>query len=418
MKASHFPIFTLKDIPSEADLVSHKLMIKSGIVRQLSSGLYTWLPLGHRILEKIKKVIREEMNAIGSSEITMPLIQPAELWKESGRWDEYGPELLRIYDRHKREYCFGPTFEEVITDLIRKEVSSYKQLPINLFQISTKFRDEIRPRFGVMRAREFVMKDSYSFHSNEQCLNDTYKNYSAAYEKIFKRLMLNFTIVEADSGNIGGNESHEFHVIADTGEDDLLLDKSLQGMNFEIAKTKFGETDLQKIIKENNLKHVKGIEVGHIFKLGDKYSSKMKAEITTKESKNISLFMGCYGIGVSRIVAAAIEQNNDERGIIWPSSISPFDVALIEIDGHKEKSIRDFTSKVYKKMKELNIDVIYDDRESKLGNKLNDWELMGIPKVLIIGSKEVKNNVLTLKDRMKDTKTEINADEVYSQILK
>ncbi len=417
MKTSHFPIFTLKDIPSEAELISHKLMIKSGIVRQLSSGLYTWLPLGHRILEKIKKIIREEMNSIGSTEITMPLIQPAELWKESGRWDEYGPELLRINDRHEREYCFGPTFEEVITDLIRKEVSSYKQLPINLFQISTKFRDEIRPRFGVMRAREFVMKDSYSFHNNEECLNNAYKNYAAAYEKIFKRLMLDFTTVEADSGNIGGNESHEFHVIADTGEDDLLLDKSSQGMNFEIAKTKYGENDLQKIIKENDLKHVKGIEVGHIFKLGDKYSSKMKAEITTKESKKINLLMGCYGIGVSRIVAAAIEQNNDDKGIIWPSSISPFDIALIEIDGHKDNSIRDFTTTIYKKMKELNIDVIYDDRDSKLGSKLTDWELIGIPTLAIIGSKEVKNNVVTLKNRIKDTKIEITIENLLDKFL-
>ncbi|MEC8996652.1 MAG: proline--tRNA ligase [Pseudomonadota bacterium] len=417
MKTSHFPIFTLKDIPSEAELISHKLMIKSGIVRQLSSGLYTWLPLGHRILEKIKKIIREEMNSIGSTEITMPLIQPAELWKESGRWDEYGPELLRINDRHEREYCFGPTFEEVITDLIRKEVSSYKQLPINLFQISTKFRDEIRPRFGVMRAREFVMKDSYSFHNNEECLNNAYKNYAAAYEKIFKRLMLDFTTVEADSGNIGGNESHEFHVIADTGEDDLLLDKSSQGMNFEIAKTKYGENDLQKIIKENDLKHVKGIEVGHIFKLGDKYSSKMKAEITTKESKKINLLMGCYGIGVSRIVAAAIEQNNDDKGIIWPSSISPFDIALIEIDGHKDKTIRDFTTTIYKKMKELNIDVIYDDRDSKLGSKLTDWELIGIPTLAIIGSKEVKNNVVTLKNRIKDTKIEITIENLLDKFL-
>tara|TARA_B100000949_G_C14274577_1_gene448942 strand:- start:1247 stop:2506 length:1260 start_codon:yes stop_codon:yes gene_type:complete len=417
MKTSNFPIFTLKNITSEAELISHKLMIKSGIVRQLTSGLYTWLPLGHRILEKIKMIIREEMNAIGSTEILMPLIQPAELWKESNRWEEYGPELLRINDRHKREFCFGPTFEEVITDLIRKEVSSYKQLPINLFQISTKFRDEIRPRFGVMRAREFIMKDSYSFHSSEQCLNETYKKYSSAYENIFRRLMLNYTIVEADSGNIGGNESHEFHVIADAGEDDLLLDESTQGMNVEIAKIKYGETDIQKIINKNNLKHVKGIEVGHIFKLGDKYSSKMKAEITTKESKKINLLMGCYGIGVSRIVAAAIEQNNDEKGIIWPSSISPFDVALIEIDGHKDKLVRNFSADVYQKMRDSNIDVIYDDRELKLGNKLNDWELMGIPKVLIIGSKETKNNVVTLKERVKETKTELHVDNICDVIL-
>ena len=417
MRISDFPIFTLKDIPSEAEIISHKLMIKSGIVRKLSSGLYTWLPLGFRIIAKIKKIIREEMNAIGSTEILMPSIQPAELWKESNRWDEYGPELLRINDRHKREFCFGPTFEEVITDLIRKEVSSYKQLPINLFQISTKFRDEIRPRFGVMRAREFIMKDSYSFHSTEQCLNETYKKYSLAYENIFRRLMLDYTIVEADSGNIGGSESHEFHVIADTGEDDLLIDESSQGMNIEIAKTRYGGKDLQEIINKNNLKHIKGIEVGHIFKLGDKYSSKMKAEITTKESKNINLLMGCYGIGVTRIVAAAIEQNNDEKGIIWPTSISPFDVAIIEIDGHKDSSVRNFSNEVYEKIKNLGIDVIYDDRESKLGSKLNDWELIGIPNILIIGSKEVKNRVVTSMKRVNPNKVELGIDNI-SNILK
>ncbi|MEC9205957.1 MAG: proline--tRNA ligase [Pseudomonadota bacterium] len=414
MRVSDFPIFTLKDAPSEAEIISHKLMIKSGIVRQLTSGLYTWLPLGHRIITKIKKIIREEMNAIGSVEILMPSVQPAELWKESNRWEEYGPELLRINDRHKREFCFGPTFEEVITDLVRKEVSSYKQLPMNLFQISTKFRDEIRPRFGVMRAREFIMKDSYSFHSTEQCLNETYKKYSSAYENIFSRLMLDYTIVEADSGNIGGNESHEFHVIADTGEDDLVIDKSSKGMNIEIAKVKYGEKDLKKIVSENNLKHVKGIEVGHIFKLGDKYSAKMNAKITTKESKSIDLMMGCYGIGVSRIVAAAIEQNNDEKGIIWPSSISPFDVAIVEIDGHKDKSVRDFSNKIYEKMNNLGIDVIYDNRELKLGNKLNDWELIGIPNALIVGSKEIKNNALTLKKRTESEKTELSAEDVCS----
>ena len=412
MRTSNFPVFTLKDIPSEAEVVSHKLMIKSGIVRKLTSGLYTWLPLGYRIITKIKKIIREEMNAIGSVEILMPSIQPAELWKESNRWEEYGPELLRINDRHDREFCFGPTFEEVITDLIRKEISSYKQLPLNLFQISTKFRDEIRPRFGVMRAREFIMKDSYSFHSTEKCLDQTYKKYESAYRNIFSRLMLNCTVVEASSGNIGGSESHEFHVIADTGEDDLLLDQSSQGITIEIAKIKFGEKNIQKIIDENNLKHAKGIEVGHIFKLGNKYSSKMKAEITTKESKKINLLMGCYGIGVSRIVAASIEQNNDEKGIIWPAAISPFDLAIIEIDGNKEKTVRSFSNNIYEKIKNSGIDVICDDRDSKLGSKLNDWELIGIPNVLVIGPKETKNNFVTLKNRLNSDKVEIGADNI------
>ena len=224
MKVSNFPIFTQKDVPSEAEIISHQLMIKSGMIRKLSSGQYSWLPMGLRIIQKVENIIREELNNIGCAEILMPSVQPAELWKESGRWDEYGPELLRFKDRHEREFCLGPTFEEVITDLIRKDVSSYKQLPMNLFQISSKFRDEIRPRFGVMRAREFIMKDAYSFHETQNCLDDTYEVYKLAYKKIFKRLMLDYTIVDADSGNIGGNESNEFHVIAETGEDDLLLD--------------------------------------------------------------------------------------------------------------------------------------------------------------------------------------------------
>jgi len=236
MKVSNFPIFTQKDVPSEAEITSHQLMIKSGMIRKLSSGQYSWLPIGLRVIQKIEKIIREELNNIGCAEILMPSVQPAELWKESGRWDEYGPELLRFKDRHEREFCLGPTFEEVITDLIRKDVSSYKQLPMNLFQISSKFRDEIRPRFGVMRAREFIMKDAYSFHETQNCLDNTYEIYKSAYKKIFERLMLDYTIVDADSGNIGGNESNEFHVIAETGEDDLLLDNELKWNEFRNCK--------------------------------------------------------------------------------------------------------------------------------------------------------------------------------------
>jgi len=236
MKTSRFPIFTLKNSPSEAEIISHKLMIQAGLVRKLSSGQYSWLPLGYKIVRKVENIIREEMEAIGAAEILMPSVQPAELWQESKRWDQYGPELLRFKDRHDREFCLAPTFEEVITDLIRKNIESYKYLPMNLFQISSKFRDEIRPRFGIIRAREFIMKDAYSFHNDEKCLDQTYENYKRAYKNIFTRLLLDFTIVDADSGNIGGNESHEFHVIAETGEDDLLLDKSMNGINLEIAK--------------------------------------------------------------------------------------------------------------------------------------------------------------------------------------
>ena len=416
MKTSVFPIFTLKNTPSEAEIISHKLMIKSGMIRKLSSGQYTWLPLGYKVITKIEKIIREEMNSIGSVEILMPSVQPAELWQESERWDQYGPELLRFSDRHDRNFCFGPTYEEVITDLIRKDVSSYKQLPINFFQISSKFRDEIRPRFGVMRAREFIMKDAYSFHSNEESLNETYELYKSAYKNIFKRLMLDFTIVDADSGNIGGNESHEFHVIAETGEDDLLLDKSMNGMNLEIAKVKFKENNLDAILNKENLQHVKGIEVGHIFKLGQKYTEKMKAKISTKNSETVNIFMGCYGIGVSRIVAAAIEQNNDERGIKWPKSISPFDAMIIEIDGYKDSRVRSFSETIYNNLKKKGVDLLLDDRDLKMGNKLNDFELMGIPYAIIIGSKEAEKSITTIMTRKDSSKTSVSPEDIFKII--
>mgnify|MGYP001293560923 FL=1 len=417
MKVSQFPIFTLKDTPSEAEVVSHKLMIKSGMIRKISSGQYSWLPIGLRVIKKIEEIIRKELDKIGCSEILMPSVQPAELWQESERWDQYGPELLRFHDRHKRDFCLGPTFEEVITDLVRKDVSSYKQLPINLFQISTKFRDEIRPRFGVMRAREFIMKDAYSFHENQKCLDQTYEFYKEAYNNIFKSLMLDFTIVDADSGNIGGNESNEFHVIADTGEDDLLLDNDLKGMNLEIAKMKYNEDNLESLIKKTGLAHKKGIEVGHIFKLGQKYSEKMNAKVTTKDSKSINMFMGCYGIGVTRIVAAAIEQLHDENGIKWPSSIAPFNTVIIEIDGYKNKNVRLHSESIYKLLKKEEIETIYDDRDANLGKKIKDWELIGVPNILLIGKSESENKTVTYKTRASNSKLQLNIDELYKKLV-
>jgi prolyl-tRNA synthetase len=417
MRVSHFPIFTLKDTPADAEVISHKLMIRSGMIRKLSSGQYSWLPLGLRVIKKIEAIIRNELEKIGCSEILMPSVQPSELWQESGRWEQYGPELLRFADRHQRNFCLGPTFEEVITDLIRKDVSSYKQLPINLFQISTKFRDEIRPRFGVMRAREFIMKDAYSFHANQQSLDETYEIYKNAYNNIFKNLMLDFTIVDADSGNIGGNESNEFHVIADTGEDDLLLDDDLKGMNIEIAKVKYGENDLDALIKKTNLTHKKGIEVGHIFKLGQKYSEKMKAKVTTKDSKTIDMYMGCYGIGVTRIVAAAIEQLHDNKGIKWPASITPFNTVIIEIDGHKNSNVRTHCESVYEELIKKEIETIYDDRDTNLGKKIKDWELIGIPNIVIIGKSESNNNTLILKRRSSESKSEMNINDLLKNIV-
>ena len=412
MKASKYPLFTQKNEPSDAEIISHKLMIKAGLVRQQSSGQYSFMPIGLRILKKIENIIRQEMNAIGSAEILMPLIQPRELWQESGRWDDYGPELLRLNDRHDREYCVGPTFEEVITDLIRKELNSYKQLPINLYQISSKFRDEIRPRFGIMRAREFTMKDAYSFHIDDTCLDEWYEVYREAYNKIFTRLQLEYTMVDADSGNIGGSKSNEFHVIADTGEDDLLIDKDGVGINFEIAKEKYKTDDIEKISSENGLIHKKGIEVGHIFKLGDKYSKSMNLSIADSENNNHFIQMGCYGIGVSRIIAAAIEQNYDSNGIIWPKSISPFDVVLIEIDGEKNEDVRKYSESIYEMLINREIDVILDDRNAKLGNKLNDWELVGIPNFIIVGKSESNQNNVTFKRRGESDKNVLSMDDL------
>ena len=412
MKASKYPLFTQKNNPSDAEIISHKLMLKAGLTRQQSSGQYSFLPIGYRVLKKIENIIREEMNAIGSAEILMPSVQPSELWEESGRWETYGLELLRLKDRHQRDYCLGPTFEEVITDLVRKDLNSYKQLPINMYQISSKFRDEIRPRFGIMRAREFIMKDAYSFHLNQECLDEWYENYKKAYNKIFTRLQLEYTMVDADSGNIGGSKSNEFHVIADTGEDDLLIDQDGIGVNYEIAKTKYNSDDIKKIINENNLVHKKGIEVGHIFKLGDKYSKAMNLSIADVESKICNIEMGCYGIGVSRIIAAAIEQNHDDKGIVWPATIAPFKIVIIEIDGHKNESVRLYTSELYDGLSAKGVEVILDDRNSKLGNKLNDWELIGIPNIAIVGKSEAETKSVTFKKRGQDDKSSLSIENL------
>jgi prolyl-tRNA synthetase len=416
MKASAYPLFTQKNDPSDAEIVSHKLMLKAGLVRQQSTGQYSFLPMGYRVLKKIENIIREEMNAIGSAEILMPSVQPSELWQESGRWETYGSELLRLRDRHDRDYCLGPTFEEVITDLVKKDLNSYKQLPLNMYQISSKFRDEIRPRFGIMRAREFIMKDAYSFHIDEKCLDSWYENYKHAYNNIFKKLQLDYTMVDADSGNIGGNKSNEFHVLAETGEDDLLIDDNGIGINFEIAKTKYKSDDIKKIISENSLIHKKGIEVGHIFKLGDKYSKSMGLAIADADLKQNHLQMGCYGIGVSRIIAASIEQNHDDNGIIWPKNLTPFKIVLVEIDGHKNESVKSYSSEIYQVIQKSGIEIILDDRNSKLGNKLHDWELMGIPNVVIIGKNEASSNIVTFKQRGSSEKESLNIEQLMSKI--
>ena len=546
MKLSQLLTSTLREAPADAEIVSHKLMLRAGMIRQLAAGIYTWLPLGFRILKKVETIIREEMNSVGAQEILMPAVQPAKLWHESKRWEHYGPELLRINDRHEREFCFGPTHEEVITDLVRREIRSYKQLPVNFYQIQTKFRDEIRPRFGIMRSREFLMKDAYYFHLNDESLQETYQQMHKTYSKIFTRLGLQFRAVIADSGNIGGNKSHEFHVLAESGEDQIVFSENGEyAANLEQAealvsqesrpepskKIKTFDTPSQKTIEEiskflnintnqclktliikseddglialilrgdhelnrtkteklssvmkpltfaNNdeimstigcdagsigpinisipiyidhevknmsdfvcganvngkhltgvnwerdlplpttvdirnvcegdlakdgsgkLEFARGIEVGHIFQLGTKYSSSMKATCLDQTGKAVTLTMGCYGIGVSRIVAAAIEQNHDEKGIIWPSSIAPFQLVLIPINMHKSIRLREAVMSFYDELVANNIDVLLDDRQERPGVMFSDIELIGIPHRFVFSEKGLDTGEIEYKAR-------------------
>jgi prolyl-tRNA synthetase len=399
MKYSKSGITTIKSAPNDAEITSHILMIRSGMIKKLASGLYTWMPLGLKVLRKIENIIRLEMNRINALEILMPAIQPSELWKESGRWDKYGPELLRIIDRHEREFCFGPTHEEIVTDIARKDIKSYKQLPIIYYQIQTKFRDEIRPRFGVMRAREFLMKDAYSFHENEECLNKTYDIVFNAYKNCFNKIGLEYKVVNADNGQIGGSESHEFHVIADNGEDELIFsDSSDYAINAELFSEAPKEGD-QCPDGSGKVKIRRGIEVGHIFKLGKNYSDSMNASISNKSNKTTKMIMGCYGIGVSRIAAAAIEQSNDDRGIIWPKSISPYEISIISIGYTKNTTITDYADNLYMELKKMNLDVLLDDRDISPGNMFSDADLIGIPNKIIIGKKFIEKNEFEYKDR-------------------
>ena len=402
MKYTQSGITTTKDTPNDAEIISHKLMIKSGMIKKLASGLYTWMPLGLRILKRIENIIREKMNDTNALEILMPAIQPSELWKETGRWEKYGPELLRLTDRHEREFCFGPTHEEIITDIVRNEIKSYKQLPIIYYQIQTKFRDEIRPRFGVMRAREFLMKDAYSFHESEACLNKTYEIMFDTYKRIFEKIGFEFKVVIADNGQIGGSESHEFHVIADNGEDELIFsDKSDYAINAELFPEPPKEGDVSPD-GSGKVKIKRGIEVGHIFKLGKNYSHAMNANISNKENKNITITMGCYGIGVSRIAAAAIEQSHDDKGIIWPKSITPFHIVIISIGYSKNEKIKGYSDDVYQKLIACGVDVLLDDRDISPGIMFSDSDLIGVPYKIIVGKQYLENNNLEIKERASD----------------
>ncbi|RUR28927.1 proline--tRNA ligase [Vreelandella andesensis] len=563
MRASQLLIATLKETPADAEVISHQLMLRAGMIRRLTSGLYTWLPLGLRTLRKVEAIVREEMNRAGAQEVLMPAVQPADLWQESGRWEQYGPELLRLKDRHERDYCVGPTHEEVITDLVRKEIASYKQLPINFYQIQTKFRDEIRPRFGVMRSREFIMKDAYSFHLNEASLKETYQTMYDAYSRIFTRLGLDFRPVIADNGSIGGTGSHEFHVLADSGEDDIVfsnasdyaanmekaealpsplgsdteraapseemqlvdtpnaktiaalveqhglpIEKSIKTLMVHAAEDGLiallirGDHELNEVKAENlpqvatpltmaseeeiraavgagpgslgpiglempiiidrsvalmsdfgaganvdgkhyfginwerdaALPHVadlrnvvegdpspdgkgtlsikRGIEVGHVFQLGQKYSEAMNATVLGDNGKTSHPWMGCYGIGVTRVVAAAIEQNHDDAGIIWPNAIAPFQVALVPMNAHKSQRVREESERLYQALTAAGLDVLLDDRDTRPGVKFADLELMGVPHRLVIGDRGLDNGELEYKGRRDSEATMIPADQI------
>ena len=564
MRVSQFPISTLRDTPADAEVISHQLMLKAGMIKRLASGLYTWGPLGLRVLRKVENIVREEMNRSGGVELLMPSVQPSELWKESGRWEEYGPELLRISDRGDREFCYGPTHEEVITDYIRNEINSYKQLPVNYYQIQTKFRDEMRPRFGVMRSREFLMKDAYSFHANSESLQETYDVMYETYQRIFTRLGLNFRPVQADNGSIGGNDSHEFHVLADSGEDDIAFsDSSEYAANIEKAPTfpstleraapteemvsfetpglktidalaeamnipatqqvkillvegeekstvalllrgdhnlneikaekidgiaapltfateetiieltgskpgSLGPVDLKlRIIadyavaplsdfvcgankEDYHLKGVnwvrdlpepefmdirnviagdpspdgkgkieirRGIEVGHIFQLGTKYSETMNAKVLDENGKSQLMTMGCYGIGVSRIVASCIEQNNDDKGIIWPAAMAPFQIALAPLNYHKSDDVKQTADKLYADLIEAGCEVILDDRNIRPGAMFADMELIGIPHRVVISDRGLKNQQLEYKSRTAEEAETIELDGALQAIL-
>jgi prolyl-tRNA synthetase len=557
MLTSQILLATQREAPADAEIISHQLMLRAGMVRQLASGIYTWLPMGLRVLRKVEGIVREEMDRTGAQEILMSSVQPAELWQESERWDQYGPELLRLSDRHQREFCLGPTHEEIITDLVRREIRSYKQLPANFYQIQTKFRDEIRPRFGIMRAREFLMKDAYSFHLNQESLQETYEQMFDCYTRIFERVGLAFRAVIADSGNIGGSTSHEFHVLADSGEDRIvftdegdyaanielaaspspaekranaelsmdkvatpgqhsiaelaaflkvpadkclktlivnganddlialvlrgdhelnkikaeklaLLAKPLTFASAEAIKKKLGceigsigpvdldipvivdhsaanlsdfvcganedgkhltgvnwvrdlpeaeLADIRNIVEgetapegEGKIKIAQGIEVGHIFQLGTKYSAAMKANCLNENGEATTLLMGCYGIGVSRIVAAAIEQNHDDKGIIWPCSIAPFQLGLVPIHMHKSQRLREAVMALYEKFRDAGIDVLLDDRRERPGVMFADMELIGIPHRFVFSERGLDAGTLEYKGRTDMENSDIQLD--------
>jgi prolyl-tRNA synthetase len=412
----------IKDTPAEAEVISHQLLLRSGMIRKVASGIYNWLPLGFKTLKLVENIVREEMTNTESQEIFMPMVQPRDLWEDSKRWDKFGPELLRFKDRHERDFCLGPTHEEIITDLIRNNLSSYKDLPLSLFQIQTKFRDEIRPRYGIMRGREFLMKDAYSFHLDQECLNNTYQTIREAYKAVFNRLGLDYKIVKADSGALGGEISEEFHVLAESGEDTLAFSEESEiAINAELLINKKESIDsLQGKTfpdSQEEIKLAKGIEVGHIFQLGNVYSSAMNATVLDENGNRQALQMGCYGIGVSRIVAAAIEQNHDDKGIIWPKNIAPIQISILPIFKESSDKTFIFAEKLYKDLSKLGLRVMLDDRQERFGKKITESELVGSSYAVVIGKSYTENKTIELISRNGD-KTELKDSEIEKFLIK
>ncbi|MAF47297.1 MAG: proline--tRNA ligase [Rhodospirillaceae bacterium] len=435
MRLSEFFMPTLKENPSEAQIVSHRYMLRAGMIRQSSAGIYSWLPLGQRVLKKIKQIVRQEQDRAGAQELLMPTIQPAEIWRESGRYDDYGKEMLRITDRHDREMLYGPTNEELITEIIRESVRSYRDLPKMLYHIQWKFRDEVRPRFGIMRGREFLMKDCYSFDLDYAGAKKSYNKMFVAYLRTFQRMGLKAIPMVADSGAIGGDMSHEFMILADTGESEVACHKDLVDLNIELMNLD-PQGDHQTVVDSltgyyaatdekrdaeiegtlgNDLAVARGIEVGHIFYFGTKYSEAMNAYVTTEKGEDVPIEMGSYGIGVSRLVGAIIEASHDDNGIIWPESVAPFDVGIINLragDDTCDTACED----IYAKLGDAGIDALYDERGERAGVKFADMDLIGLPWQLIVGPRGLKNGVIELKSRATGEREEMTIEAALNKL--
>ncbi len=412
MKQSLFFIPTLKDAPKDAEVRSHKLMSRSGLIKQVAAGIYSYLPLGYRVIKKIENIVREELDKIGSSELLLPALQPRDLWEESGRWDKYGPELMRLKDRKQRDFCLGPTHEEIITQVVRDYLNSYKKLPLSLYQIQTKFRDEMRPRFGLMRGREFIMKDAYTFTETKEDLDRMYNEFSDAYKEIFRRCGLETRIVSSDVGQIGGDEADEFMVMSEVGEDTITYCTSCSyAANQEHSGLNAGDKCLEC---GGEIEIAKGIEVGNIFKLGTKYSESMNAKIINKEGKQVPVIMGCYGIGISRTLMASVEQHSNEMGIVWPEEIAPFKVHIIPVNTKDELQV-EVATKLYLDMREIGVEVLLDDRAERAGVKFKDADLIGIPIRVIIG-KDAKDGKVEFSNRLEGTKDLVDLSKVLERI--